>query len=116
MAADQGSQYFERPNVNKEIDIWNAALATLERGDRAMLLVVVESVGSSPGRAGFKALVTSSGALHGSIGGGSMEHKLVELARSRMAENSAGTLDEDLAAIGSARSLRSSGDPAEVWG
>jgi xanthine dehydrogenase accessory factor len=119
MAVDQGSQYFERPNVNKEIDIWNAALATLERGDRAMLLVVVESVGSSPGRAGFKALVTSSGALHGSIGGGSMEHKLVELARSRLgtagSETSAGSLEEDPALSGrTAGSLRSSGDPAEV--
>ena len=54
-----------------------------------MLLLVVESIGSSPGRAGFKALVTSSGELRGSIGGGSMEHKLVELAKTRLAPGSA---------------------------
>ncbi len=47
-------------------------------------MCVVESTGSSPGRAGFKMFVASSGAMHGSIGGGSMEHKLVELARSLM--------------------------------
>lgn len=47
-------------------------------------MCVVESTGSSPGRAGFKMFVSSSGTMCGSIGGGSMEHKLVELARSLM--------------------------------
>jgi xanthine dehydrogenase accessory factor len=70
--------------VDKELEIWRNALAALGRGERCMLLVVVESLGSSPGRAGFKALVTEGGELHGSIGGGSMEHKLVELAKARM--------------------------------
>ncbi|MBK9422410.1 MAG: XdhC family protein [Flavobacteriales bacterium] len=74
--------------MNKELDFWLNALAALERGERCTLLVVVESIGSSPGRAGFKALVTSGGELHGSIGGGSMEHKLVELARVRLASGS----------------------------
>lgn len=62
-----------------------------------MLLLVVESIGSSPGRAGFKALVTSGGELHGSIGGGSMEHKLVELARARLTV-AAGSSSSDPAA------------------
>lgn len=94
------SQYFERPIVNKELQLWKNACTALKRGDECMLLVVVESIGSSPGRAGFKALVTSAGALHGSIGGGSMEHKLVELARSQLK---------------TAGFLRTSGDPTEVW-
>ncbi len=59
-----------------------------------MLMCVVESLGSSPGRAGFKMFVTSGGAMHGSIGGGSMEHKLVELARSLMS-SSAGSPTDD---------------------
>ncbi len=75
--------------MNKELELWLNALAALERGERCMLLVVVESIGSSPGRAGFKALVTGGGELHGSIGGGSMEHKLVELARVELASRSA---------------------------
>ncbi|MBK8582428.1 MAG: XdhC family protein [Flavobacteriales bacterium] len=69
--------------MNKELELWMNALAALERGERCTLLVVVESIGSSPGRAGFKALVTGGGELYGSIGGGSMEHKLVELAKAR---------------------------------
>lgn len=81
--------YFERPIVNKELDLWLQVLAALGSGERCMLLVVVESLGSSPGRAGFKALVTSAGELHGSIGGGGMEHKLVEMARVELASRSA---------------------------
>lgn len=43
-----------------------------------MLLVVVESSGSSPGRQGYKMAVGSDGELCGSIGGGVMEVSLVE--------------------------------------
>ena len=46
-----------------------------------MLLVVAESEGSSPGRAGFKMAIANDGALHGSIGGGIMEVKLAELGK-----------------------------------
>lgn len=46
-----------------------------------VLLTVVHSEGSSPGRQGFKMWVTEKD-MDGSIGGGFMEHKLVELAKS----------------------------------
>ncbi len=46
-----------------------------------MLLYVVQSQGSSPGRQGFAMSVDAHGAMQGSIGGGIMEHKLVQLAR-----------------------------------
>lgn len=51
------------------------------------LLWVVASEGSSPGREGFGMAAAESGETWGTIGGGIMEHKLVELARSRMAKN-----------------------------
>lgn len=70
--------------MNNPQDFWQRLLQAVEAGERCVLLCVVESVGSSPGRAGFKMFVTSGGRMHGSIGGGSMEHKLVELARSLM--------------------------------
>ncbi len=57
-----------------------------------MLLIVAESTGSSPGRQGFKMAVTESGELCGSIGGGIMEVKLVELAKSRLQAQQAGAL------------------------
>ncbi len=46
-----------------------------------MLLVVAESSGSSPGRAGYKMAVGLDGELCGSIGGGVMEVRLVEQAK-----------------------------------
>lgn len=54
--------------------------------EEIILLVVLDSIGSSPGRRGFKMAVT----LHemcGSIGGGIMEHKFVELAREKLRED-----------------------------
>lgn len=51
-----------------------------------MLLVVAESSGSSPGRAGYKMAVAADGELCGSIGGGVMEVGLVEEARRLLSE------------------------------
>jgi xanthine dehydrogenase accessory factor len=49
-----------------------------------MLLYVLESKGSSPGRQGFFMAVTADGEMEGSIGGGIMEHKFVELAKEQI--------------------------------
>ena len=46
-----------------------------------MLLYVLESKGSSPGRQGFSMAVNEHGEMEGSIGGGIMEHKFVEMAK-----------------------------------
>lgn len=62
--------------------MWQHALACLRTGTPATLLLVVHSAGSSPGRRGFKMCVTPTD-LVGSIGGGIMEQKFVELARQR---------------------------------
>lgn len=64
--------------------LWPHVHDALRAGHAGVLLCVVESIGSSPGRAGFKAFVGDDGTLVGSIGGGSMEQKLVTLARSWM--------------------------------
>ena len=49
-----------------------------------MLLYVLESKGSSPGRQGFFMAVNSNGEMEGSIGGGIMEHKFVEMAKEKL--------------------------------
>jgi xanthine dehydrogenase accessory factor len=49
-----------------------------------MLLYVLESLGSSPGRQGFFMAVNANGEMEGSIGGGIMEHKFVEMAKERL--------------------------------
>ncbi|MGB0523919.1 MAG: XdhC family protein [Flammeovirgaceae bacterium] len=59
-------------------EFWKKLLAELSTGNRVVLLYVIDSSGSSPGRQGFKMLVSESGFLWGSIGGGIMEFKLVE--------------------------------------
>jgi len=52
-------------------------------------MVVVESIGSSPGRQGFKMLVTDNDTLFGSIGGGVMEFALVEEAKALLKKEKA---------------------------
>jgi len=66
--------------MNKELEIWQFAAERLKQNESVMLLVVAESLGSSPGRRGFKIIVARDD-LRGSIGGGVMEVNLVEKAK-----------------------------------
>lgn len=68
----------------------------LETKVPVMLLYVLESKGSSPGRQGFFMAVNANGSIEGSIGGGIMEHKFVEMAKEKLRAGSA-----DPIAIGS---------------
>ena len=72
------------PASPRDLPVWALAAASLRAGAPVALLCVVHSAGSSPGRQGFKMSVTAD-AVAGSIGGGVMEHKWVELARQRLA-------------------------------
>ncbi len=65
----------------KELEFWQFVASRLNDDIAVVLLVVAESSGSSPGRIGYKMAVTENGELCGSIGGGVMEVKLVELAK-----------------------------------
>jgi len=75
----------------RDLPAWTLAAAALRAGQPAALLCVVRSEGSSPGRQGFKMMVTAE-AVAGSIGGGIMEHKWVELARQRLRAGDAAPL------------------------
>lgn len=70
-------------NLPRDLPAWALAAAALRAGQPAALLCVVRSAGSSPSRQGFKMAVTLTAAA-GSIGGGIMEYKWVELARQRL--------------------------------
>ena len=63
---------------------WNLINDSLHRFIPVMLLYVVESAGSSPGRQGFFMAVNATGEMSGSIGGGIMEHKFVEMAKEKL--------------------------------
>ena len=66
--------------MNKELEIWQFTVDRLKQNKSVMLLIVAESKGSSPGRQGFKMAVAAED-WRGSIGGGAMEIRLVELAK-----------------------------------
>src|SRR5215210_8656569 len=70
--------------MTKKIATWKLIANSLERNTPVMLLYVLHSAGSSPGRQGFFMAVNSAGEMDGSIGGGIMEHKFVEMAREKM--------------------------------
>jgi len=59
-----------------------------------MLLYVLQSEGSSPGRRGFFMAVNAAGEIAGSIGGGIMEHKFIEMAKEKLKEKGT-TLQQD---------------------
>jgi xanthine dehydrogenase accessory factor len=65
--------------MNK-IDFWEFVHERLQAAEPLMLLLVVESGGSSPGKPGFKMAVMADGFIHGTIGGGIMERELAEKA------------------------------------
>ena len=76
------------PASPRDLPVWTLATASLRAGTPVALLCVLQSEGSSPGRQGFKMAVTAA-VVAGSIGGGIMEHKFVELARQRLREGDA---------------------------
>ena len=69
------------------VDFYKKLLNVLKDESRLVLMVVIANEGSSPGRKGFKMLVTQN-QMYGTIGGGIMEHKMVELAESLLTKPS----------------------------
>lgn len=67
--------------MNKELELLRFIETHLQQNQKVVLMVVVQSLGSSPGRPGFKMAVAEDGLLFGSIGGGVMEVNLVETAK-----------------------------------
>ena len=62
----------------QETNFWQFIKSHIEIDGAVILMVVVDSEYSSPGRAGFKMAVSKNKEMIGSIGGGRMEHDLVE--------------------------------------
>ncbi len=75
----------------KDLKLWQFIKEQLEQKQPVFLLCVMESKGSSPGRQGFKMAVIEKD-MSGSVGGGIMEHKFVELAREMLKRHELNTL------------------------
>lgn len=67
--------------------VWEFIHEKLYDGMKVMLLYVLESEGSSPGRQGFKMALAEDGTHSGTIGGGIMEYKFVEKAKTLLQQN-----------------------------
>ena len=68
----------------RQAEFWQWLVDALDAGQAAALLVVADSKGSSPGKAGAKMAVTAD-ASFGTIGGGPTESRMVEQARAMLA-------------------------------
>jgi xanthine dehydrogenase accessory factor len=77
---------FSEKSMGNLLKTFNFLEESLRLNLPCMLLQVVESKGSSPGRGGFCMAVNQAGEMAGSIGGGMMEHKLVEMAKAYLRE------------------------------
>ncbi|MEP7238392.1 MAG: XdhC family protein [Ferruginibacter sp.] len=73
------------------MEVWKFIQEKLAAGKNIMLLYVLQSEGSSPGRQGFKMAVADDDEFCGTIGGGIMEHKLVEKAKKLLQQNETAT-------------------------
>lgn len=74
--------------MNPQLQVWKLIRHSLKRNIPVILLYVLESKGSSPGRKGFLMAVNAKLKFGGSIGGGIMEFKLVELAKNLLEKGS----------------------------
>lgn len=71
--------------------IWQWLDSALQQHKSVALLAVVDSKGSSPGRAGSKLAITANKASFGTIGGGKVEHDLCEYAVKYLKKNQQNT-------------------------
>lgn len=69
------------------MDVWSFILGKLSSSTPVVLLYVLHSEGSSPGRQGFRMAVAADDSFCGSIGGGIMEYKFVEMAKAVLAQD-----------------------------
>ncbi len=70
--------------MNKQLQVWKFISRSLQHEIPVTLLYVLESSGSSPGRQGFFMAVDADGKMEGSIGGGIMEYRFVEIAKKKL--------------------------------
>ena len=70
---------------------WLDTLVQLrDAGQAAVVVTVASTKGSAPREAGTKMIVTADG-IHGTIGGGHLEHKAIAIARDQLVRNAEGS-------------------------
>ena len=72
--------------MDNTLAYWHFIYENINKRIPVMLMYVLESIGSSPGRQGFYMAVNALGEMKGSVGGGIMEYKFVETAKEKLAK------------------------------
>lgn len=75
--------YLEMVRIMRDKLLWSTLADELEHNKRVVLCTVVDSQGSSPGKLGFKLIVSKTG-FWGTIGGGIFESKVIQFAREKL--------------------------------
>jgi xanthine dehydrogenase accessory factor len=63
---------------SKPMDILKQCSSLIEGGANIVLVTVVKATSGTPGKEGFKMILTDRGELFGTVGGGAIEHRAVE--------------------------------------
>ena len=82
------------------MDILRKTLELLDSGESLVLITVISAGAGTPGKPGFKMIVAQSGALHGTVGGGALEARVIEDARMALQRQEGGLKEYDLNALG----------------
>lgn len=72
--------------MSEYLKITRAATEALNRGERVCLATVVRVRGSAPRHISARMLIWSEGKTFGTIGGGTLEHRVIEDARTALSE------------------------------
>ncbi|MBC7194616.1 MAG: XdhC family protein [Caldisericia bacterium] len=83
-----------------DFEIFKKANELLDRGEIFSIVTIVEASGSSPGKHGFKMLVTKDGETIGTVGGGTLEYFLIKEAIKAIEEEKPKTITRELRELG----------------
>ncbi|OQK16760.1 hypothetical protein AU255_02300 [Methyloprofundus sedimenti] len=78
--------------MQQQAEFWRHCIHTLNNKQALALLFVVDSHGSSPGKAGAKMAITADGTRFGTLGGGQIEYDLSEQALALIQQDSCSRL------------------------
>ncbi|MDI6860822.1 MAG: XdhC/CoxI family protein [Caldisericia bacterium] len=83
-----------------DFEIFKKGKELLEAGEIFSIVTIVEAQGSSPGKPGFKMLVTKNGETIGTVGGGTLEYFLTKEAIKAIEEEKPRVITRELKEIG----------------
>ncbi len=78
------------------MNLFNEIENIRERGEQAILCIIVQTKGSTPRKVGAKMIVKEDGSILGTIGGGALEKKVIEQAIVQMKLNAPDTFKYNL--------------------